>query len=298
MNHPRRLILLGLLVFVLLLATSGCSAQDATGPGSTTDAPHVSGTPSTSAPSTDGELALVPPGAPADYQLGGPYAPPAGVTVVTRDSTATPVPGIFNICYVNGFQTQPADRALWLNEHRSLLLFDRGGRPRSDPKWPDELIIDTSTAAKRDSLADVIGKSIRRCAQSGFQAVEVDNLDSYTRSGGALTEEDNLAFAKKLADIAHGLSMAIGQKNAAELGARGKEEVGFDFVVAEECQRFAECGTYTAVYGQRVIDIEYTDGLGGTVDEVCADPTRPASTIIRDRRLVTPTSSEYRYHRC
>lgn len=294
MKSTRLSIPFGFLAASLALTLAACSTPDTSEP----DAPQPSQNPSTGETQVPKGTSPFPSGAPADYQLGGAYAPPSGVTLVVRDSTAHPAPGMYNVCYVNGFQTQPADRNLWLNERRDLILFDGDGRPRIDPNWPDELMIDTSTAPKRDRLTDFVGSSIRRCARSGFQAVEVDNLDSYTRSGGALTIEDNLAFAKKLADLAHGLSMGMGQKNASELGARGRTEAGFDFAVTEECQHFTECGAYTAVYAQRVIDIEYTDDLGGTAEDVCADPSRPASTIIRDRNLVAPSSPDYHYHRC
>src|SRR6187399_2709907 len=51
-----------------------------------------------------------------DYQLGGSYTPPAGVRIVTRDREDSPAPGLYNICYVNGFQTQPQDNAEWLRD--------------------------------------------------------------------------------------------------------------------------------------------------------------------------------------
>lgn len=39
-----------------------------------------------------------------DYQIGQPYAPPSGVTVVSRDREAAPAAGLYTICYVNAFQ--------------------------------------------------------------------------------------------------------------------------------------------------------------------------------------------------
>lgn len=237
-----------------------------------------------------------PVGAPADYQLGGAYPPPAGVTMVVRDSTEAPVQGLYNVCYVNGFQTQPAERELWLRERRDLVLFGKDGRPVVDPNWPDEMVIDTSTVDKRAWLAGIVGATVQACDAAGFDAVEIDNLDSYTRSRGALTVENNLAFAALLVGKAHDLGLLVGQKNSAGLGQRGKEEVGFDFAVAEECLVFDECGAYTAVYGQRVLDVEYTDNLpaGG----VCAKADRPRATIVRDRSLVRPGSPGYSYQRC
>lgn len=237
-----------------------------------------------------------PEGAPADYQLGGAYPPPAGVAMVVRDSTDAPAEGLYNVCYVNGFQTQPAEREQWLRERRDLVLFGKDGRPLVDPNWPDELVLDTSTVEKRARLAVIVGTTIQACASAGFDAVEVDNLDSDTRSRGALTVENNLSFAALLVGKAHDRGLHIGQKNSAGLGRRGKEEAGFDFAVAEECLAFDECGAYTDVYGKRVLDVEYTDNL--PVGGVCGKADRPRATIVRDRHLVRPGAPGYSYQRC
>ncbi|SEQ92980.1 hypothetical protein SAMN05216188_106252 [Lentzea xinjiangensis] len=239
-----------------------------------------------------------PAGAVLDYQLGAAYPPPAGVTLVTRDSSAAPAPGIYTICYVNGFQSQPADRDVWLNQRGHLVLKDSSGRPVVDPNWPDELLLDTSTAAKRTELASIIGGTIDRCASKGFQAVEVDNLDSYLRSRGKLSVDGNLALAKLLAGRAHERGLAIGQKNSAEQAARARAEVGFDFAVSEECHRWEECSSYSEVYGAQVMDIEYTDDLRGTFEDVCDDPDTPATTTLRDRYLVGPNHPDYAFDRC
>lgn len=55
----------------------------------------------------------LPPNAKFDYQIGGPYTPAPDVKVVTRDRTASPVPGLFNICYINAYQTQDTEKAFW-----------------------------------------------------------------------------------------------------------------------------------------------------------------------------------------
>ncbi|HWO63007.1 MAG TPA: endo alpha-1,4 polygalactosaminidase [Umezawaea sp.] len=239
---------------------------------------------------------MFPVGALSDYQLGGAYPPPEGVTMVVRDSTAQPEAGLYNVCYVNGFQTQPAEREAWLRERADLVLFAKDGKPVVDPKWPDELLLDTSTVEKRARLATIVGATIAACAKAGFDAVEIDNLDSDTRSRGALTVENNLAFATQLAEAAHDKGLLIGQKNAAALGRRGKDEVGFDFAVAEECVAFDECAEYTAVYGQRVLAVEYTDNLPAR--GVCGYAERPRATIVRDRDLVRPGEKGYSYQRC
>jgi hypothetical protein len=216
----------------------------------------------------------------ADYQLGGAYPPAADVTVVTRDSTEAPAPGRYSVCYLNGFQSQPG--AHWPT---ALLLLDRHGKPRVDPGWPDEHILDISTAAKRARIAARLGRDVAGCARHGFRAVELDNLDSYTRSKGALTLGDAVAFATVLVRAAHAHGLAAGQKNTPQLGTRGRDRIGFDFAVAEECDRFRECPSYTKVYGANVIDTEYTDDLRGSFAAVCARAATPPDTSLRDREL-------------
>ena len=66
------------------------------------------------APGGSAAPAIVPPSPKAefDYQIGGDYQPPAGVTAVTRDwFSGKPAPDpTYSVCYVNAFQT-PGQRA-------------------------------------------------------------------------------------------------------------------------------------------------------------------------------------------
>lgn len=266
----------------LLASAVGCaSSTAATAPTAPTAA---------SAPA---RVTLPPTSGAFDYQLGGTYRPPSGVTVVTRDSTSDPAPGVYSICYVNGFQTQPG--VSWPSD---LYLHTASGAPLVDPGWPDEHIIDISTAAKRSAAAARLGKTIDSCARKGFRAVEFDNLDSYSRSKGQLTLDDSIAFATLLVARAHEQHLAASQKNTAELGSRGRDDVGFDFATTEECDRYSECGTFTKVYGPHVVDIEYTDDLRGTFAKVCARKATPSMTILRDRDLVAKGEKAYVYRAC
>lgn len=235
------------------------------------------------------------PAAPAfDYQLGGAYTPPAAVQVVVRDRTEAPAEGLFSVCYVNAFQTQPGEQEAW--PEGALLTVD--GEHVADPDWPDELLLDTSTSATRDAIVEVVTPWVQGCADDGFDAVEFDNLDSFTRSHGALALEDNLALAASLAEVAHGAGLAVGQKNSAEHTRRLKDEAGFDVAVAEECAAHDECAEYTDVYGEAVIDIEYRDNLPRSFREMCEDPATPRSTILRDRDLLTPGDEGYVFESC
>lgn len=223
----------------------------------------------------------LPAGALADYQLGGGYPPPAGVTVVVRDATDQPEPGFFNICYVNGFQTQPGQD--WPVD---LLVQGPDGLPLADPGWPDEFLLDIGSDRARAANVQRLWSTLQLCADKGFDAVEFDNLDSYTRSGGRLDESDALAFARLLVEAADEFGLPAGQKNTAELGTRGRDEAGFAFAVTESCHRWDECSAFTRVYGRdQVLGIEYADDLRETFDAACADPDRPGSLILRDRLL-------------
>ncbi|WP_415973410.1 endo alpha-1,4 polygalactosaminidase [Rhodococcus sp. 077-4] len=228
-----------------------------------------------------------------DYQLGAAYETEGGIDTVVRDSTAEPLPGAYSICYVNGLQTQPG--AEW---NPDLLLRDADGELVVDPAWPDEHILDPSTAEKRSGIDAVVGPIIDACAAKGFDAVEIDNLDSWTRFPDRIDEDSVLALARLYADRAHASGIEVAQKNTPDGAGRIKDDVGFDFAVAEECLAYDECGSYSAAYGSRVYDIEYTDNISESFDRLCARQDRAAVTILRDRGLVSPSDPAYVYEQC
>lgn len=187
-----------------------------------------------------------------DYQLGGAYQPPPGVNVLSRDRTDPPAQGAYSICYINGFQIQPGEEGDW---EPDLMLRDAAGNPVIDPDW-DELLLDVSTADKRARIAEVVGGWIDGCKEAGFQAVEIDNLDTYSRSDGRIGQDDAVAQMALFAARAHAAGLAIAQKNSAELLER-RDELDTDFCVVEECSRWQECGDFVQAYGDAVLMIEY-----------------------------------------
>ncbi|MFJ6567906.1 endo alpha-1,4 polygalactosaminidase [Streptomyces sp. NPDC091292] len=233
-------------------------------------------------------------GAAFDYQLGGPYPPPDQVRAVARDRTAEPVPGLYNICYVNAFQAQPGDAVTWWQKHHpDLLLRDEDGALVIDEDW-EEPLLDIGTPARRDALMDVVGPWIDGCADAGYDAVEPDNLDSYERSDGLLGAPDAVAFATLLADRAHEQGLAIAQKNTTDLLPH-RARVGFDFAVVEECARYDECGDFTDAYRGRVFDIEYTDTDFTTA---CDTWAKTLSITLRDRDVEPAGADGHVYRRC
>lgn len=228
-----------------------------------------------------------------DYQIGAAYPPPSGVQVVSRDRTATPAAGVYTICYVNAYQAQPGELAWWRSNHDDLLLHDADGNEVVDPGW-NEVLLDTSTAAKRQALADIVGGWIDGCAADGFRAVEPDNLDSWTRSTSLLDRADALAYARLLTARAHAAGLAIGQKNTTQVADVGRR-TGFDFAVAEECAEYDECGDYTSAYGDEVFVVEY-DRAGFT--KACRDVGDRVSVVLRDTDVTAPGSDTYVYDAC
>lgn len=248
---------------------------------------------------------LPPPNAGFDPQLGGAYPPLPGVEMVSRDRLEAPASGLYNVCYVNSFQTQPGpnagapgEAAWWMARHPGLLL-RRGARYVTDPGWPGEILLDTRTAGRRARIARIQGRWFRRCARRGFQAVEPDNLDSWTRSLGLISRRHNVALARLLVHRAHAAGLAIAQKNAAGLAHVGRSRVGFDFAVVEECQVYSECGRYTRAYGSRVYEIEYTDNGGrANFERACSRRGERIAVVYRDRGLAPRGSAGYVYDSC
>jgi hypothetical protein len=238
--------------------------------------------------STTASVTLPPVHANFDYQIGEPYTPPAGVKVVSRDHTASPAKGLYNICYVNAFQAQPGTEDEW----GDLLLRDGSGKVVYDEDW-GEAMLDIRTADKRQRIADRVDSWIDSCADKGFDAVEPDNLDTFDRTN-LLSESNAKAFIKLLSTHAHDKGLAIGQKNTAELASAHKE-MGTDFAVAEECAEWNECGDYADAYDDHVVVIEYAKA---NLKKACSQFGDRLSIVLRDVDVSAPGSDGYVRETC
>jgi hypothetical protein len=247
-----------------------------------------------------------PPDAGFDYQIGGDYRPAPGVSVVSRDwFSGRDAPGDrYTICYVNAFQTQDDEAGVNRPDERSnwppwLVLFSLG----ADPDWGGEYLIDLSSPAKRAAALHHVQPMVDRCTAKGFEAVEYDNLDSWTRFDGTPLAHDvpfgrraAVAYAELLTNYAHRRGLAVAQKNTPALGRRtARLRIDFDFAIAEQCGRYRECRSYSAIYGNHVLDIEY-DRAG--FRRACASVGRRIAVVLRDVQVSTPSSARYRYRAC
>jgi hypothetical protein len=238
----------------------------------------------------------LPAGQPFDYQIGGAYPPPAGTGVVSRDwFDADPLPDAYNICYVNAFQTQPDSSGVRIDETanwpRDVVLSDE------DPAWPGEYFIDIATAGQRDQAAAHVARMVQVCAAKGFDAVEYDNLDSWTRvPNQAFDQEDAVAYATLLVGLAHQQGLAAAQKNTAELVTSGDAaRIGFDFAVVESCGRYRECQVFDDFYNGALVAIEYTRA---DFDAACAVLADTSAVVLRDQLVTRPGSPTYTIDQC
>jgi len=255
----------------------------------TTPGPEPDGTPAASPSPAVRAVTLPAPGTPFEYQLGGADEPAAGAGVVVRDSTAAPT-GRYDVCYVNGFQTQPHETERLLRTDPGLVLH-HAGEPLRDEGWPDEVLYDITDDDLRHRVAERVGAAIDACAAAGFDAVEVDNLDSYTRSLGRISTTDTLAYAALLVERAHTAGLAFAQKNTAELTTQVRA-LGADLAVAEECREWEECDVYTSAYPV-VLDVEYDRAAFAAACAAQQDPATRAtglSVVLRDRDLLPRTA--------
>jgi hypothetical protein len=228
-----------------------------------------------------------------DYQIGGAYKPLAATKIVERDRHDAPAAGKYNICYVNAFQTQLEEQAWWTTRHPDLLLRAADGSLVGDPEW-GEILFDTRTTAKRQALASIMTSFMNSCASRGYRAVELDNLDTFTRSNGLLSYAANRTYARLLTVAGHKRGLAMAQKNTPDQ-SKDLKAIGFDFAIAEQCQVYGECGEYTAVYRTEVFEIEYTSAA---YTAACKAVGTGLSVIQRDLDIVPRGTAGYAYRSC
>lgn len=218
-----------------------------------------------------------------DWQLTEPFDMTRDVAVMDIDPdnhdpaeiAALTARGIATICYVSVGTLED-----WRDDVDAFPP-DVVGRTYGD--WPDERFLDIR---RLDILVPIMQARIARCAALGFDGVEPDNMDVYDNASGfPLTEDDAVTYIRALADTAHRLGLAIGQKNAPGLTPALISDM--DFAITEGCAQDGWCSAmspYIAA-GKPVFAAEYTDRPLDVADVCAQSASLGLSTIIKDRDL-------------
>ena len=176
---------------------------------------------------------------------------PARVGIVVRDRKARPAPDRYNVCYVNGFQTQPDERRLWKRHPR--LILRKNGRRVVDSAW-GEWLLDIRTSRKRQRLLAIMRPWVRAVRR----VVSTPSSSTTSTPSRAAVRCSPESRALPTPGCSSGPRTARGSRPVRRTwpGFDGRR-VGYDFAVAEECGRYRECASYVAHYGRRVLSIEY-----------------------------------------
>ncbi|GAA3449143.1 endo alpha-1,4 polygalactosaminidase [Dactylosporangium matsuzakiense] len=152
------------------------------------------------------------------------------------------------VCYVDAgsYEDWRADAA----------KFPAAVRGKALDGWPGEQWLDVRNWTV---LQPILSARFSDCKAKGFDAVDPDNMDGYANdSGFPLTAADQLTFNRRVADLAHGLGLAVGLKN--DLEQVRALQPSFDFAVNESCAQYKECGMLAPFItaGKPVFHVEYS----------------------------------------
>ncbi|MGI5144880.1 endo alpha-1,4 polygalactosaminidase [Plantactinospora sp. CA-294935] len=132
-------------------------------------------------------------------------------------------------------------------------------------------------------LEPVLADRFRLCRGKRFVAVLPVGMDGYThRSGFPLTFDDQLAFNRRVAELARQAQLAPGL--AGDIDQVLALEPYFDFAVNEECVRRTECARLVPFTqaGKPVFHVEYQ---GSTADFCTTSVGYGLASIRKDRDL-------------
>ena len=154
------------------------------------------------------------------------------------------------ICYI--------DVGTWENWRSDAAEFPRSVLGRPDG-WPGERWLDIRALSV---LEPIMSARFRMCARKRFDAIEPDNIEEVgNNTGFPITLAEQLRYAEWIAREAHGLGLAVLQKNDSEQAA--VLEPYFDGALVEQCNQFRECAAFKPYLkaGKPVLNAEYQRSL-------------------------------------
>ncbi|MFJ9772701.1 endo alpha-1,4 polygalactosaminidase [Kitasatospora sp. NPDC101157] len=245
----------------------------ATAPSTPGDGSASPGTPgatgTTTAPGTPG--ATTPPGATGQPSTGTRWQPTPGLAWQWQLGSGPVDQSVDVPVYdIDGFENDASVVAALHAKGRKVICYINAGswedfRPDSaafakalqgsDTGWKGEKWFDIR---KLDQLKPLMATRFDMCKSKGFDAIEPDTIEAYNQNSGfPLTPDDQLAYNRMLAKLAHDRGLAIGLKN--DLDQIPALLPDFDFAVNEECSQFDECDRVAPFVkaGKAVFHVEY-----------------------------------------
>jgi hypothetical protein len=150
--------------------------------------------------------------------------------------------------------------------------------------WPREKWLDIR---RLDVLAPIMRARLDLCKARGFDAVEPDNMEIHGNgSGFPITYDDQLNYARWLAQEAHQRGLAIGVKNAPD---QVHDLVAhFDFAITEDAffYHWAQKMIPFIQAGKPVFAAEYDD-TGVDYPAACRQAKELGFSIIQKHRILT-----------
>jgi endo-alpha-1,4-polygalactosaminidase (GH114 family) len=150
--------------------------------------------------------------------------------------------------------------------------------------WPGEKWLDIR---RIDLLAPIMRARLDLCKARGFDGVEPDNIEIYDNDTGfPLTYQDQLNYARWLADEAHARGLAIGIKNAPDMVADSLSF--FDFAITEDAFYYDWIGEMLPFIqaGKPIFAAEYTD-MDVDFSAACAWGKQNNVNFILKNRILT-----------
>ncbi|MGF1692662.1 endo alpha-1,4 polygalactosaminidase [Photobacterium kagoshimensis] len=120
--------------------------------------------------------------------------------------------------------------------------------------WPGERWLDIRST----NVISIMTKRLELAKEKGCDGVELDNMDGYSNSTGInLSNTDQLAYNRAVANTAHQLNLSIGLKN--DLDQILELVDYYDFAINESCTEYNECHLLNPFIqnGKAVLNAEY-----------------------------------------
>jgi hypothetical protein len=182
------------------------------------------------------------------------------------------------ICYM--------ETGAWENYRPDAGQYPQSVLGRAIDGFPDERFVDIR---QLDAVLPILTARLDLAVSKGCDGIEPDLDDTYNGyvTGFPLTEADQLAFNRAVADAAHERGLSIGLKNGASADGAFEQAMSqfTDWALNEECNTFDECAGYATFIDQNkaVFQVEYMKPDGTQVADFCsADNAANFDGLLKD----------------